>query len=241
MAQKPINNPATGTHALRTGEARRSIKETEPNTVESTTRAPAPPAVSRNPRTELRSPGQSSPALVRPSRQERETRPMVGVTPSTFDSLRPGSDGRSVAIQPQQRPQPELRPQPSPRPAEQPQLNYQPPQVNPPSIRQESRRVESGAPTFSPPANVRPQAQSITPPPTMILPREVERRSSSPEYRPPQNNFSPPPATAPHVIQAPAIRPSSPAPSYSPPPAVSRPQPAPSSPPSQSRGESRKN
>jgi len=245
IAPKPIDDPATGTHALRTGEGRRSIKETDPNAVESTTRAPAPPAISRNPRTELRSPGQSSPAPVRPSRQEREARPTVGVTPSTFESLRPGSDGRSVAIQPQQRPQPELRPQPSPRPtsvpAEQPQLNYQPPPVNPPAFRQESRRVESGAPTFSPPANARPQAQSITPPPTVIQPRVPERRSSSPEYRPPQNNFSPPPATAPNVIQAPAIRPSSPAPSYSPPPAVSRPQPAPSSPPSQSRGESRKN
>src|SRR5207247_6281370 len=132
---------------------RRHRNTTKPNPDKSTPRPRPPPALPRNPRTELRSPGQSSPALVRPSRQERATRPMVGVTPSTFDSLRPGSDGRSVAIQPQQRPQPELRPQPSPRPAEQPQLNYQPPQVNPPSIRQESRRVESGAPTFSPPAN----------------------------------------------------------------------------------------
>ena len=246
-------DPATGARTPRTVEARGTINAPVLNPVESTTRLPAQPAISRNPRSELRNTGQSTHVLVKPFRQE-DRQPEVEDAPKTFKSRRPSSDGQSVAIQPQQRLQPELRPQASPRPTgvpqERPQFGYQLPPANPPAFRQESRRPESGAPTFSPPLNARPSAQSITPPPTVIQPREAERRFSAPEYRPPQNNFSPPAALAPRIIEAPTVRPSSPAPAYSPPPTVSRPQPAPSpppaasrpsSPPSQSRSENRKN
>src|SRR5439155_14875765 len=164
---------ATGTQANRTSEARKSAAEVDRNTVDSTTRAPVPPAISRSPRSELRNAGQSSPVLVRPSRQEREARATVGLAPNTYESLRPGSDGRSVAIQAQQRQQSEFRPQPGQRPdavaEEQTQFRYQPRSADQPSFRQESRRVESGAPTFlAPPANSRPAGQSITPPPIVL-------------------------------------------------------------------------
>jgi hypothetical protein len=232
------------TRVPRTDEPRKSFSEPNRNAVESTTRAPVPSAISRSPRAELRNPVKSSPTLVSPSRQGREAQPTVGVVPSAAELRRPGTAGQSVAIQ---RPQPELRTQPGQQPdvavAERPQYYYQP-QPDALSARQERRKVESGAPTFSAPASGRPAGQSITPPLNAIHPRDGDRRSSSPAYIPPQNNFAP----TPRAVEAPAIRPSSPAPSYSPPPAVSQPQPAPSSPPpvsrpssppSQSRGVSR--
>jgi len=244
---------AIGTRSTRTSELRKSVSEPDRSTIESTTRAPVPPAISRNPRSEVRNAGQSSPALVRPSRQESESRPAGGVAPNAFEPLHQGSDGRSAAIQAQQRPQPGFRSEPGQRPyaiaEEQPQVRYQSPTANPPAFRQENRRIESGTTFPAPPAYGRPAGQSITPAPGLNQPREPERRFSSPEYRPPQNNFAPPAATAPRVVEAPTIRPSSPPPSSSPPPVVSTPQPAssspppasrPSTPPSQSRGESRK-
>jgi hypothetical protein len=251
IAPRPSDSP-TDILAPSTGETRRNIKEGGLNAIEPTTRATFPPAVSRSPRSELRNPAQSSPALVAPSRQSSESRPSVGAAPNTFESLRPEKDGRSVAIQAQPRPQPEYRPQPGQRPEvvdeEKPVFRQQPRSAEPPSFRQERRGVESGARTFiAPPVNGRSAGQTITPP-NVIQPRESDRRFSTPEYRPPQNSYSPPIA-APRGVQAPTFRPSSPAPSPSPPPAVSHPQPAPaspppasrpSSPPSQSRGESRK-
>jgi len=98
-------------HAPQTGESR-SIKEPNPNAVESTARTPVQPAISRSSRSELRNPQPtpSSPVLLKPSQPEREARPTVEAAPRTFELRRPESGGRSAAIQPQQGPQPELRP-----------------------------------------------------------------------------------------------------------------------------------
>jgi len=244
VAPKPTDT-AVGAQVGRNGVPRKSFSESGLNAVESTTKATLPSAISRSPRSESRNAGQSSPTLVRPSRQEREVRPTVGVTPNSVESVHPGGNGHSVAIQAQESPQLDTRPQPGQRPAvlaeEQTQFRQQPQLADRPALRQENRRFESGTGMISVPPASRPGGQSITPP-NMIQPQQSDRRFSSPEYRPPQSNFSPP------ANVAPTIRPSSPAPSQSPPPAAAPAQPAPASPPpasrpstpSQSRGESRK-
>jgi hypothetical protein len=238
---------AAGTRVPQTAEPRGVVIAPERHVVEPSARTPASPAISRNPRFELRNAEpQRSPALVRPSRQEREAQSTAEVAPRAFEPRRSDNDGRSVLIQPAQRLQPEPRPRPTSELEERPQVGNQFPPANSPSFRQESRRPDSGF--AAPPADPRSRGQSITPP-LVIQPRDQERRFSSPEYRSPQN-FSPPPASAPRVIEAPTIRPSSPGLFHSPPPTVSRAQPAvsapppasrPSTPPSQSRGESRRN
>jgi len=235
VAPKPTD-PAIGAQASRNGELRKSVAESGLNGSESTPKSTGPSAISRSPRSELRNAGTSSPTLVRPTRQELAVRPSVGVAPNSFESVRPDGNERSVAGQ-----EPQSDSRPGVVAEELAQFRQQTQLADRPPIRQENRRFESGTGWLvTPPAN-RPAGQFITPP-SMIQPQQSDRRFSSPEYRPPQSNFSPP------ANVAPTIRPSNPAPSQSPPPVVSPSQPAPaSSPPasrpstpSQSRGDSRK-
>jgi hypothetical protein len=179
--------------------------------------APNAPAISRNTRSEGRSPGVTQPSLIvgRQPQAQPAPRPLAEALPRTSEPT-PNVGDRSRVYQPQQNAQPLRRdstvPAGRPQPAF-PARSY--PQVTPPL-------------TYTPPAVSRPAPPA---PAYNLPPRVQESRSSSPGYQPPRS-YSPPPASS-RSYTAPAPRPSSPPPSYSAPP---RSQSAPSSAPSRDDG-----